>query len=238
MPNFRVHIGFELPFWLALRQDEYRVVFAGSQHRVSVNNSVNRLEIGDFFLGKQAKGVVWCQAADGERTRRELQRQHPEMPITRHPLKTVMTHIREVQAENEQEISALYEREWKTWVLESFDVVNRLVDAYSWAALDDKTRGEAGRVAFWDVGMVVVSFWDESGGHQFGGYMQEVRPNIPPPQPFDEERQKTFEMVLGMEDEYPLHRLLSVSAWAHFQRGNFRAAIVDDFNAIEVAVSQ
>ena len=118
------------------------------------------------------------------------------------------------------------------------EVVNRLVDAYSLAALDDKTRGEAGRVAFWDVGLVVMSFWDESGSHQLGGLMQELRPNLPPPKPIDDERQMIFEGLLRMEDEYPLPPLLSVSAWAHFQRGNYRAAIVDDFNAIEVAVSE
>jgi hypothetical protein len=160
------------------------------------------------------------------------------MPITRHLLKTVVTHIREVEASDEQELRALYERDKKRWIEESFDVVNRLIDAYSLAALDDKTRGEAGRVAFWDVGLILVSFWDESGSHQLGGHMQAVRPDTPPPHPFDADRQLIFEGLVGMEDEPPLPRLLSVTAWGHIQRGNYRAAIVDDFNAIELAVSK
>jgi hypothetical protein len=237
MPGFRVHIGFELPFWLALREGEYAVTSRGDSHVVSISNSVNRVEIGDFYLGSQAKGVIWCHDANGEATRQELQRQNPNMPITRHALKTVVTHVREVEAIDEQELRGLYEQQKKTWVDESFELVNRLIDAYSLAALDDKTRGEVGRVAFWDTGFVIVSFWDQTGSHQLWGQMEAVRAQTPPPQPFDNERQRTFEGLVALNDEYPLPRLLSVSAWGQMQRGNYRAAIVDDFNAIELAVS-
>lgn len=238
MPTFRLHIGFELPFWLAAHEGEYDVVINGAHHRVSVSNSVNRVEIGDFYLGNQAKGVVWCHEADGEATRERLRLDNPNFPVTRHPLNTVVTHIRNVEADDEHVLPQLYEQEKIQWVPESLQVANRFLEAYSLAALDDKTRGEAGRVAFWDVGFVVVSFWDDSATRQLWGHIEAVREKTPRPESFDARRQLGLEELVAEEEEYPLPRLLSASAWAHIQRGNYRAAIVDDFNAIEVAVSE
>jgi hypothetical protein len=238
MPTFTLHIGFELPFWLAAHEGDYDVMIHGSRHHVSVNNSVNRLEIGDFYLGTQAKGVVWCHEADGESTREKLQLDNPNFPVTRHPLNTVVTHVRGVEAPNKRAIPKLYEEEKRSWVAESLEVVNRFLEAYSIAAFDDKTRGEVGRVAFWDVGFVVVSFWDEGGKRQLWGHIEAVRSKTARPLPFDAKRQQALELLVMNEVEYPLDRVLSASAWAHLQRGNYRAAIVDDFNAIEVAVSE
>ena len=237
MPTFRVQIGFELPFWLALPEREYKVAWQGSRHTLSINNSVDRVEVGDFYLGKEVKGVVWCHQADGERVRAQQQELNPGMPITRNALKTVVTHVREVEAETVEALHRLYKERGAQWVEDTRQVVNRLLDAYTLAALDDKTRGEAGRVAYWDIGFVLVSFWDESGQQPLPGQMEAVRARTPAPEPFDARRQLIFEGLIHLQDEHPLPRLLSISAWSHIRRGNYRAAIIDDFNAIELAVA-
>jgi hypothetical protein len=237
MLGFRVHIGFELPFWLALPEGQYSVAFGGSNHILTLNSSVDRVDIGDFYLGSGFKGVIWCNAADGEATRQELQRKNPGTPITRHPLKTVVTHIREVEAVDVGELQSLYTSKRRAWVDESLEIVNRLIDAYSLAALDDETRAEAGRVAFWDIGSVVVSFWDEAGSQQLGGQMEFVRRQMPRPEPLSDDRQRAFERLISQHDEYSLPSLLVVGGWGQIQRGNYRAAVVDDFNALELAVT-
>jgi hypothetical protein len=237
MPTFRVQIGFELPFWLALPEREYAVAWQGGRQTLSINNSVDRVEVGDFYLGKEVRGVVWCQQAEGERVRTQLQRSSPGMPITRHALKSVVTHVREVEADTPGALGELYEQQREQWVDETLQIVNRLLDAYTLAALNDRIRGEAGRVAYWDIGFVLVSFLDEHGRQPLLAHMQPVRARTPRPEPFDAKRQLVFERLIDWEDEYPLPDLLSISAWSHILRGNYRAAILDDFNAIELAVA-
>ncbi len=237
MPTFRVQIGFELPFWLALPEREYNVAWQGERHTLSINNSVDRVEVGDFYLGKRLKGVVWCQQAEGETVRTQLQQSDPDMPITRHALKTVVTHVRRVEADTPEALAELYVQHRVQWFEETRQIVNRLLDAYMLAALDDRTRGEAGRVAYWDIGFVLVSFLDEHGAQPLPGQMEGVRARTPPPEPFDAHRQQIFEGLIEWEDVHPLPRLLSISAWSHIQRGNYRAAIIDDFNAMELGVA-
>jgi len=237
MAEFQVHIGFELPFWLALPEGSYEVSWLDAKQTLTVNNSVDRLEVGDFYLGRKAKGVVWCHQGEGEDTRRKLRDENPDMPVTRHALKTVVTHVRRFEASDLDELRMVYGGERRKWVEDTLEIVNRFIDAYCVAALSDKDRGEAGRVALWDVGLVMVSFCDETGSQQLEGYMERVRGATPPPEPFDADRQQIFQGAIATDDEYPLPRLLSISAWSHIQRGNYRAAIVDDFNAIELAVA-
>jgi len=236
MPKFQVRVGFELPFWLAIAEGEYEVEWLGGKQAISLSNAVNRVDIGDFYLGSGAKGVIWCHEANGESTRRDLQKQHPTMPITRHQLKSVVTHTRTVDADDQRALEQRYESQKQTWFDESFAVVNRFIDAYSVVAVDERTRSEVGQVALWDIAYVVVSFWDGDGTRQIWGQMESGKPQTPRPEPFDSDRQTAFETLLQSSEQYPLPRLLSATASSQIQRGNLRAAIIDDWGAIELAI--
>lgn len=242
MSSYDVHFGLELPFWLALPNGSFDVADGGERHRFNLSNSVYRLDVGDFFLAKQ-EGLrrQWVESEYAEIVRGALQKEHPTMPITQHATKTFLTHVRKIEAAGLDELTKLYEQSRESWYQQTLQLVNKIIESYM--VITVETPGHVGPVASWDIGSVLVSFWDVTGmppPKQVIGVQLYVRPadTNSPPAPMANDRRLLFEESLLSDVPLPVVDLLFIGAGSQITRGRYRNAIVDDVTAFELEVAQ
>jgi len=240
MKNYEVHFGFELPFWLALPEGEYMVAVKRDATKLSITNIADRLEAGDPYLLKGGIIRVLSPQARGEQARTDLKGSYPQLPVTRHPLKTLVTHVREASCADDAELLRLYHRRKRAWYRESLRVVNRLIDAYQEVVTDDTLRGHASRVAPWDLDRFVTSLWDTDAQprRQVTGLVERELPEMPRPSPVPRKVVDALRQLLADPAELPipLPQVLNAGALSKIVRGDYRGAVVDDVTALEFSV--
>jgi len=236
MKKYEVQFGFELPFWLALPEGECMVGVEPDVAKLSVTNIADRLEAGDLYLLKGGIIRVLTPQAVGEQARTDLKGRYQELPVTRHPLKTLVTHVREVTCADDEELKRLYESNKRVWYQESLKAVNKLIDAYQSVVPDDELRGHAAQVAPWDMDRFVTSLWDTDPRQQLAGSIEPALPEMPRPSPMPPRAVGALRRLLADPAQLPIPQVLNAGALSKIVRGDFRGAIIDDVAALEIAV--
>lgn len=238
MKKYEVHFGFELPFWLAVPEGECMVALKANVAKLSVTNVADRLEAGDPYLLNG--GIIRRLSPQevGEQSREEMKSLYPNLPVTRHPLKTLVTHVREVTRANDAELLLLYRDNKDIWYKDSLQVVNKLIDAYQLAVENDALRGHASRVAPWDVDRFVTSLWDidTEPRRQLTGYIEAALPLVDRPSPISSSATSIMRQLLEDPNDLPIPQVLNAGALSKIARGDFRGAIIDDVTALEIVV--
>lgn len=240
--RYELHFGVELPFWIALADGTYELVLHGNRHRINLSNDIARLEIGDFHLGQGAIGSQWVPRGAAEQARQILTERHPGMPITRHDAKTVITHVREIEAPDRTAVESYYTVSRVRLYEETLGVFNKFIQAYMIAAHETGQLGQAGAIDAWDLAGILVSFWEFELGttaavpRQFGGTFQRVRPEMPAPAPLDGSAISRIESLLITDEALPLIDSLHSGAAAKIERGDYRGAVLDDITAIDLKI--
>lgn len=236
MSQYEVHFGLELPFWLELRDGDIEIGESGTAHRFKLSNNVHRLDIGDFFVGPRPVRY-WVQSEDAEHLRKEFQQENPDMPITRHASKTVLTHVRDVECEND-EVVRLYHERREEWFEETLRLTNRLIEVYMHLAGGE---GDVGPVASSDVEDIIVSFWQvQPNGTktQLAGMHLLTTEEAAPQSPIEEERERLVRLALRDEVQLSLIDYLQSGASALISRGRYRHAVADAVSALEMQIAQ
>lgn len=239
--KYQAHLGVELPFWLALTNGQFQVRDNGEMHLLNLQNDVDRLDIGDFFSGSGVHGSTWVPRGDAEERRARLKVQHADQPITRHAMRTVITHVRTIDAPNDDSLRAIYNERRADWLKQTMRIINRFISGYMLTMGDDEESGQVGNVAPWDLAKLIVSFWEVDGEdlviRQVTGSLEYLKPETPAPEPIRDERESALREWLASEEDEPIVDLLHYGAGAQIVRGNYRGAVADDVAALELAVS-
>jgi len=236
MKVYEVQFGFELPFWLALPEGECTVAVDANTARLSVSNAVDRWEVGDPDLLPGMIIQVLSPQETRDETREQLRREHQDIPVTRHSLKTLVTHVREVICADEEEVKRLYDSNKRVWYDESLKAVNRLIDAYQSVVPDDALRGHAAQVAPWDMDRFVTSLWDTDPRRQLTGSIEPALPEMSRPSPMPPRAVGALRRLLADPAQLPIPQVLNAGALSKIVRGDYRGAIIDDVAALEIAV--
>jgi len=236
--RYELHVAIELPFWLRLPEAKYEVVLASTPHRVIINHSWNRLDVGDPFLDSPEKWLhVWCASEMAEAVREQLRKAHLGRAITRWPMRTVADHVRCEESVDLSALRSLAEEKANSFEEDAIAVTNRLIQAYQLCAPDD-VRSEVGLVNQRDIGDTMISAWDD--GKSVWAFLladrPRDRPSERPPPILPESCIDALDELLGRESEYPLPPLLHVNAYWQIVRGNYRVAVIDDITALEISV--
>jgi len=238
--RYEVHFGVELPFWLALPAEEFSVVLDGAKHRVKTSNEVVRMDVGDFYRRPDGYLVVWEDENKRETRLRELENQHPELRPFQRKAKTVVTHIRDVDAADDAAVQSIYRDHAERWTKESIAVVNRFIDWYRIAVSVPERRREVTNVSEWDLTAAIVSFWNVTAEPtQVGGTIQPLtKVASSPPPPISAQELDTFRDVLKRGDQPPVIDSLLYAAGSLIPRGVYRNVVVDAVTALEVAAEE
>ncbi|MCJ7491791.1 MAG: hypothetical protein MUP15_06535 [Dehalococcoidia bacterium] len=237
MMKYEVHLAVELPFWMALPADEFSVVLDGKRHRIKTSNEVVRMDAGDFYRRPNGYLVVWVDENGREAKRRELEDRYPELPVFQRKTKTVVTHIRDVRAQDDTALRSRYDRNAAQWIEESIDVANRLIDSYRSVTSDATSRREAANVSKWELVSAIVSFWE--GTRQVGGTIQPLAgPAVTAPPLLPDEDVQSLRRELGTGKSSRVAESLLQAAGSHIPRGAYRNAIIDAVTALEIAAEE
>lgn len=236
--NYEVHFGVELPFWISLPDGSYQIRLDGETHKLNFSNHVSRIAIGDFAIGQRAIDAHWVHTNDAEATRKALQANHAGMPVTRHDAKTVLTHARSIEVSDETVLHDLYEARRLNWYEQTLRLFNKFIQAYMIKAHAGVGIGQAGAVASWDLGGLLVSFWQVGTPDgiplQIGGNYELVRSESLAPAAIGDADVEVVKALLAADDELPLVDVLHCGAAAQIERGAYRNAIIDDITALEL----